>query len=102
MMPVDGHMVRDEVAIGNQVVMLNGSVPTKVGSYDLVDLLPTLATLRTGGVVHHVFCDQLVDSRSVACRQTTKQLLNHILRIGCHQQILPAVEFGVEKVRPST
>ncbi len=65
-------MVRDEVAIGNEVVMLNGSVPTKVGSDYRVDLLPTLSTLKTCGVVHHVFCDQLVDGRAVTYGQTTK------------------------------
>lgn len=90
-------MVSDKIAIGNEVVMVNGSVLTKIGCDYRVDLLPDLATVRPGGVVHHVSCDQLVDSRAVTYGYTKKQLLNHILRIGCQQRILPAVELRVEQ-----
>jgi hypothetical protein len=97
MMPVHRHVVRDEVALGNEMVMLNESVPTEVVCDYRNDLLPTLSTLWTGGVVDHVFCDQLVDRGLVTCRQTTKKLPNHILRLGCHERIMSAAQFRVER-----
>jgi hypothetical protein len=68
MLTADGHVVRDKIALGDEVVILDREVTAKIGPDGLDDLLPTLSTLTTGtgGVIHHVFGDQLVDCGLIA------------------------------------
>ena len=68
--------------------MLNGEVTTEVGPDVLDDLLPPFSTLarRTSSMVDHVLGDQLIDRRIVAFRPATKQLFNHVLRLGRHRR----------------
>jgi hypothetical protein len=94
MMTAECHVVGDELALSNEVVILDGEVTAKVGPDGRDDLLPTLSTLASGpgGMVQHVFSDQLVDHRLVTCRPTPKQLFNHRFRLVRHDCILLAVE----------
>ena len=104
-MTTDCHMVGDKVALSDEVVILNREITAKVGPNILDDLFPTLSTLTSGsgGMVHHAFSNQLVDRRRlVACGPTTKQLFDHIIRLGRHDRILPAVEFHVDRRRLCT
>ena len=52
-----------EFTLGNEVVVLDGEVTTEISPDHLDDLLPALSTLagRTGGMIHHVFSNELVD-----------------------------------------
>src|SRR6516225_11330469 len=88
MVAANGHVVGDEIAFGDEVVMLNGEVATEVGPDVLDDLLPPFSALarRTGSMVDHVLGDELIDRRIVAFRPATKQLFNHVLRLGRHRR----------------
>src|SRR5213592_1484190 len=74
------HVMRDEVALPDQVAMLDGNAFAKVGLDRCEDLLPAVPPLRSGGMVNHVLSDEFVDDIFVALRSTTEQLLHHCLR----------------------
>jgi len=96
MVAANGHVVGDEIAFGDEVVMLNGEVATEVGPDVLDDLLPPFSALarRTGSMVDHVLGDELIDRRIVAFRPATKQLFNHVLRLGRHRRRRYALRMG--------
>jgi hypothetical protein len=62
-----GHVVRDQVALGDQAMVLY-SAPTEIVVDVGDDLLPAFAALSlwTGGVIDHVLGDELVHRRVVA------------------------------------
>jgi hypothetical protein len=49
--PVDRHVVDDEVAFGDEVVMIDGDLVPEILDDRSEDLFPTLSTLRTPQVV---------------------------------------------------
>jgi hypothetical protein len=68
MMTADSHVVSNEIAVSEEMVMLDQCVTTEVGPDSRRDLLPTLCALTggTGCMVHHVFGYQLIDGGVVA------------------------------------
>jgi hypothetical protein len=76
---VDRHVVDDEVAFGDDVVVIDGDLVTEIVSERREDLFPTPSALRTSqivfttcGVVHHVFRDEFLDDTVIACHDSTK------------------------------
>ena len=94
---VDRHVVDDEVAFSDEVVVIDGDLFTEIVNERRKDLFPTFSTLRTsqivfttGGVVHQVFGDKFIDDALITCHYSTKQLFDDILRFpAVHPLILP-------------
>jgi hypothetical protein len=107
---VDRHVVDDEVAFSDEVVVLDGDLFTEIVNDRREDLFPTLSALRTSqivlttcGVVHQVFGDKFVDDGVITCHYSTKQLFDDILRFApCHPLILPAAAQLGERPRGSS
>lgn len=87
MRSMQSHVVGDELALGDEVVVLDGEVFAEVVFDDPDDLLPPLATLAggTGGIVDHVLGEKLVDGRPVP---STEQLFDDALGICAHRDIV--------------
>lgn len=94
---VDRHVVDDEVAFSDEVVVIDGDLFTEIVDDRREDLFPTLSALRTSqivfttcGVVHQVFGDKFVDDGVITSHYSTKQLVDDILRFpNVHSLILP-------------
>jgi hypothetical protein len=94
---VDRHVVDDEVAFSDEMVVIDGNLFTEIVNDRREDLFPTLSALRTSqivfttcGVVHQVFGDKFIDDGVITCHYSTKQLFDDILRFpAVHPLILP-------------
>jgi hypothetical protein len=81
------HVVRDELALGDEVVVLDFAVPEVMA--DVVEDLPqSIATLRPSGVVHHVLRHEVVEDMVVPGELSSKELFYDCLRF-CHSPRLP-------------
>jgi hypothetical protein len=76
--PVQGEVLRDEVALTDEMVLLDGDRPEVVVD-DSQDALQPLAALRAGGVVHHVGSHEVIEHRAVTGLLSPEQLLDDIL-----------------------
>ena len=81
MLAVHRHVVSDDVAVTDEVVVLDGRF-AEIPTNDLEDLLPPFAPLRAGGMVDHVFRYELIDNVSVACRSAAKELFDYLACVG--------------------
>ena len=75
---VHGHVVRDELSIGDQVVVLDFTV-TKVMPNGVQDLPQSLSALRPSGVIDHVLGHQVVEYMVVPGKLSPEELLHHRL-----------------------
>src|SRR5206468_3988548 len=76
---VQREVLRDEVAVTDEVVLLDGDWPEVVVD-GAQDALQPLAALGTGGVVHHVRRDEVVERGVVTRLLPPEHLLNDFLR----------------------
>jgi hypothetical protein len=91
------HVVNDELAFGDEMVVIDSDLFTEVVLDHREDVFPTLAALRTSqiiittcGMVDQVFGNQFVDDTVVTGQPPTKQLFDDILRCAAvHPLILP-------------
>ena len=96
---VDRHVVDDEVAFGDEVMVIDGDVFTEIIDEGCEDLFPTLSTLRTSQivcttsrVVHQVLGDKFVDDGVIARFHSTKQLFDDFLRFpALHPRMMPVL-----------
>ena len=94
---VDRHVVDDEVALCDEVMVIDGDVFTEIIDEGCEDLFPTLSALRTSQivctssrVVHQVLGDKFVDDGVIARLHSTKQLLDDFLRFpALHARMMP-------------
>ena len=77
---MDRHVVRDEVAVGDEVMVLDGHVIAEVGGDHVDDAKPRVSSLWPGGVVHHVDVDQVVNNM-VSGSHAPKELRHNRLRV---------------------
>jgi hypothetical protein len=77
--PVDRHVVDDEVALSDDVMMIDSDLFTKIVNQCREDLSPALSALRTSQivlaaccVVHQVFGDKFVDDSVITSHNSTK------------------------------
>lgn len=75
---MDRHVVRDEVAVGDEVMVLDGHVLAEVGGDHVDDAKPRVSSLWPSGVVHHVDVDQVVDN-TVSGSHAPKELRHNRL-----------------------
>jgi hypothetical protein len=102
---VDRHVVDNEVAFSDEVVVIDGDLFTEIVFDRREDLLPTLSALRTSeivfttcGVVHQAFGDKFIDDGVITCHYATKQLFDDILRLpAVHPLILPVPASSCER-----
>lgn len=80
------HVVDDELALGDEVVVLDFAF-TEVVADVLQDCAQSLSTLRSGGVVDHVLGDEVVEDVVVAGALSAVELFHNRLRI-CHRHIV--------------
>src|SRR4051794_6301888 len=80
MSPMHRHVVGNEIALADEVVVVVGRGIAEIGTQDVEDQLPTVASLRTCRVVHHVLGYELVDRSHVAALDATHQFLHDLLR----------------------
>jgi hypothetical protein len=76
---VQREVLRDEIAFTDEVVLLDGDWPEVVVD-GLQDAFQALAALGTGGVVHHVRRDEIVERGVVTRLLPSEHLLNDFLR----------------------
>ena len=81
------HMVRYELALGDEVVVLDIAV-AKVMADDVEDLPQSISTLRRSGVVDHVLGHEVVEDMVVPGELSSEELFYHRLRF-CHPPRLP-------------
>jgi hypothetical protein len=77
MVATHGHVMSDQIAITNEVMVFDPGV-AEIASYGLEDLLPSATPLRASGVVDHVLGDKLVDDRLVTGLTSSKQFLDDL------------------------
>jgi hypothetical protein len=82
------HVLRHEVTVGDQVVLLHVAV-TEVVADGLEDLAQSVATLGSRSVVHHVDRHEVVEHAQVAGSLPSEELLDHRSRF-CHPCMVPA------------
>ena len=77
--PVQGEVLRGEIAVTDEVVLLDRDGPEVVVDHRQ-DQLEALAPLRTGGMIHHVLGHEIVEHRVVTGLLPPEHLLDDILR----------------------
>ena len=77
--PVQREVLRDEVAFTDEVVLLDGDGPEVVVDGGQ-DAFQAVAALGTGGMVHHVRCDEIVERGIVTRLQPPEHLRHDFLR----------------------
>lgn len=76
--PVHREVLRDEVAVADEVVLLDGDWPEVVVD-DAQDALQTGAALGTGCVVHQVRGDKIVEDGAITRLQASEHLLEDLV-----------------------
>ena len=90
-------MIDDEIALRDDMVMIDRDLVTEVVRERRDDLLPTFPALRTSqivlatrGVIHHVLGHEFIDGGEIVSDNATKQFLDDVLRFPArHPSILP-------------
>jgi hypothetical protein len=77
---VHRHVVGDEVAVFDQVVVVDVRCRPEIVGDGCEDQLPTFTTLRACGVVDHVWRDEFVDDGVVTRAPSSKELFDDVLR----------------------
>jgi hypothetical protein len=91
---VQRDVLRDEIALTDEVVLLDGDRPEVVVD-GAQDALQALAALGTGGMVHHVRGDELVERAVVTSLLSSEHLIDDFLRIAlAHDPILRGTELA--------
>jgi len=75
--PVDRDVLNDKIALGDEVVLLEGD-RTEVVLDRLQDLAEAFPALRAGSVVHHVFGNQVIEHRHVVRFLSPDELLDDV------------------------
>ena len=98
-------MIDDEIALRDDMVMIDRDLVTEVVRERRDDLLPTFPALRTSqivlatrGVIHHVLGHEFIDGGEIVSDNATKQFLDDVLRFPTrHLLILPVQPFSCER-----
>lgn len=87
--PVQREVLRHEIAVADEVVLLNDD-GSEVGGDRAQNEVQTVTALGSRGVVDHVLGDEIVEGGGVPRLLTSKQIFDDVLRVSlAHGNSIP-------------